>query len=87
MGRLISRANTLAEFYGSGMLYDNQETLTILGKCRQVALKRALRAVKKLKARSKYLTTLSLAITSLSDEGCKVHKNSATCSLHPPFHA
>ena len=41
MGRLISRANALAEFFGSGMLYDHQKVLSILGECRQVSIARA----------------------------------------------
>ncbi len=36
MGRLISRANALAEFYGPGMLYDHEEVLSILSLCRGV---------------------------------------------------
>ncbi|MFB3765335.1 MAG: CRISPR system precrRNA processing endoribonuclease RAMP protein Cas6 [Methanotrichaceae archaeon] len=38
MGRLISRANALAEFYGSGMLYDHDGVLTILSQCRAVSI-------------------------------------------------
>ena len=37
MSRLLFRANALAEFYGSGMLYDNERVLAILGECRTVS--------------------------------------------------
>ncbi len=36
VSRLLFRANALAEFYGSGMLYDNERTLALLGECRAV---------------------------------------------------
>jgi len=38
ISRLLSRANILAEYYGSGSLYDGKEALSILGQCRQVAV-------------------------------------------------
>lgn len=38
MSKLLSRANVLAEFYGSGALYSSEESLRILGECRQVAI-------------------------------------------------
>lgn len=38
ISRLLFRANALAEFYGSGMLYDNEQVLAILGTCRQVCI-------------------------------------------------
>jgi hypothetical protein len=41
ISRLLFRANALAEFYGSGMLYDNEQVLAILGTCRQVSIARA----------------------------------------------
>ncbi|HON36519.1 MAG TPA: CRISPR system precrRNA processing endoribonuclease RAMP protein Cas6 [Methanothrix sp.] len=41
ISRLLFRANALAEFYGSGMLYDNEQVLSILGHCRQVSIARA----------------------------------------------
>lgn len=37
LSRLLFRANALAEFYGSGMLYDNERTLALLGECRAVS--------------------------------------------------
>jgi hypothetical protein len=41
VSRLLFRANALAEFYGSGMLYDNEEVLTLLGECRSVSIVKA----------------------------------------------
>jgi hypothetical protein len=41
MSRLLFRANALAEFYGSGMLYDNEEVLAMLGACRPISIVRA----------------------------------------------
>jgi hypothetical protein len=41
VSRLLSRANILAEYYGSGALYDSAEALRILGQCRLVAVTRA----------------------------------------------
>jgi hypothetical protein len=41
MSRLLFRANALAEFYGSGMLYDNEEVLALLGVCRSISIVRA----------------------------------------------
>ncbi|MCK9406454.1 MAG: CRISPR system precrRNA processing endoribonuclease RAMP protein Cas6 [Methanothrix sp.] len=38
ISRLLFRANALAEFYGSGMLYDNEQVLAILGACRLVSI-------------------------------------------------
>jgi hypothetical protein len=38
MSKLLSRANVLAEFYGSGGLYSSEEALRILGECRSVAI-------------------------------------------------
>ena len=37
ISRLLFRANALAEFYGSGMLYDNEKVLSLLGECRAVS--------------------------------------------------
>jgi len=37
MSRLLFRANALAEFYGSGMLYDNERVLALLGECRSIS--------------------------------------------------
>jgi len=37
ISRLLFRANALAEFYGSGMLYDNERVLELLGGCRTVS--------------------------------------------------
>lgn len=36
VSRLLFRANSLAEFHGTGMLYDQDDALEILGQCRQV---------------------------------------------------
>jgi len=41
ISRLLFRANALAEFFGSGMLYDNEQVLALLGSCRQVSIARA----------------------------------------------
>jgi len=41
ISRLLFRANALAEFYGSGMLYDNEEVLALLGACRSISIVRA----------------------------------------------
>ena len=41
MGRLLSRANAVASFYGTGMLYDYDEVLGILGKCRSISISSA----------------------------------------------
>jgi len=41
LSRLLFRANALAEFHGTGMLYDQEETLSILGPCREVKISRA----------------------------------------------
>lgn len=41
MSRMLFRANALAEFYGSGMLYDNEEVLALLGACRPISIVRA----------------------------------------------
>ncbi len=41
ISRLLFRANALAEFYGSGMLYDNEQVLAILGACRLVSIIKA----------------------------------------------
>ncbi len=41
VSRLLFRANALAEFHGTGMLYDNQESLRILGYCREVEMARS----------------------------------------------
>jgi hypothetical protein len=41
MSRLLFRANALAEFYGSGMLYDNEEVLALLGECRSISIVKA----------------------------------------------
>jgi hypothetical protein len=41
MSRLLFRANALAVFYGSGMLYDNEEALALLGACRSISIVRA----------------------------------------------
>ncbi len=38
MSKLLSRANVLAEYYGSGALYSSEEALRILGECRSVAI-------------------------------------------------
>ncbi|NMB86022.1 MAG: hypothetical protein A4E44_00711 [Methanosaeta sp. PtaB.Bin018] len=38
MSKLLSRANVLAEFYGSGALYSSEEALRILGACRPIAI-------------------------------------------------
>ncbi|MCX8207945.1 MAG: CRISPR system precrRNA processing endoribonuclease RAMP protein Cas6 [Methanothrix sp.] len=38
ISRLLFRANALAEFYGSGMLYDNESVLALLGECRSVTV-------------------------------------------------
>jgi hypothetical protein len=38
MSKLLSRANVLAEFYGSEGLYSSEEALRILGECRSVAI-------------------------------------------------
>lgn len=38
ISRLLFRANALAEFYGSGMLYDSESVLSILGECRSVTV-------------------------------------------------
>jgi len=37
LSRLLFRANALAEFYGSGMLYDNEKVLSLLGNCRAIS--------------------------------------------------
>jgi hypothetical protein len=37
VSRLLFRANALAEFFGSGMLYDQERSLALLGECREVA--------------------------------------------------
>ncbi len=37
ISRLLFRANALAEFFGSGMLYDNERALSLLGECRAVS--------------------------------------------------
>lgn len=37
ISRLLFRANALAEFYGSGMLYDNDKVLALLGECRAIS--------------------------------------------------
>ena len=37
MSRLLFRANALAEFFGTGMLYDQERSLALLGECREVA--------------------------------------------------
>jgi len=44
MSKLLSRANALAEFYGSGGLYSSAEVLRILGECRSVAIASAATA-------------------------------------------
>lgn len=41
ISRLLFRANALAEFHGSGMLYDNESVLSLLGECRSVTVKGA----------------------------------------------
>ena len=41
MSKMLFRANALAEFYGSGMLYDNEQVLALLGACRSVSIVRA----------------------------------------------
>jgi Uncharacterized conserved protein (DUF2276). len=41
VSRLLFRANILAEFHGTGMLYDNEKTLRILGRCREVKISSA----------------------------------------------
>lgn len=41
MSRLLFRANALAEFYGSGMLYDNEDVLALLGECRSISIVKA----------------------------------------------
>ncbi|MFB3765490.1 MAG: CRISPR system precrRNA processing endoribonuclease RAMP protein Cas6 [Methanotrichaceae archaeon] len=38
MSKLLSRANVLAEFYGSGGLFSSEEALRILGECRSIAI-------------------------------------------------
>jgi len=38
MSKLLSRANVLAEFYGSGGLFSSEEALRILGVCRSIAI-------------------------------------------------
>lgn len=38
LSRLLFRANALAEFYGSGMLYDNDKVLSLLGECRAISM-------------------------------------------------
>lgn len=38
LSRLLFRANALAEFYGSGMLYDNKKVLSLLGECRAISM-------------------------------------------------
>lgn len=38
VSRLLFRANALAEFHGSGMLYNQEETLSILSRCREVRI-------------------------------------------------
>jgi len=38
VSRLLFRANALAEFYGSGMLYDNEKVLSLLGECRSITI-------------------------------------------------
>ena len=38
MSKLLSRANVLAEFYGSGALYSSEEALSILGACRPITI-------------------------------------------------
>ncbi|MDH7597838.1 MAG: CRISPR system precrRNA processing endoribonuclease RAMP protein Cas6 [Methanothrix sp.] len=38
ISRLLFRANALAEFYGYGMLYDNDTVLSLLGECRSVTV-------------------------------------------------
>ncbi|OPY55383.1 MAG: hypothetical protein A4E49_00450 [Methanosaeta sp. PtaU1.Bin112] len=37
ISRLLFRANALAEFYGTGMLYDNEKVLALLGECRAIS--------------------------------------------------
>ncbi|NPV62809.1 MAG: CRISPR system precrRNA processing endoribonuclease RAMP protein Cas6 [Methanotrichaceae archaeon] len=37
ISRLLFRANALAEFFGSGMLYDHEKALALLGECREVS--------------------------------------------------
>ncbi len=41
VSRLLFRANAMAEFYGSIMLYDNEEVLALLGLCRSISIVRA----------------------------------------------
>ena len=41
ISRLLFRANALAEFYGSGMLYDNEQVLALLGACRSISIVKA----------------------------------------------
>lgn len=41
ISRLLLRANAMAEFYGSGMLYDNDRTLDLLGECRSISITEA----------------------------------------------
>ena len=38
LSRLLFRANALAEFYGSGILYDNEKVLSLLGQCRAISM-------------------------------------------------
>jgi hypothetical protein len=38
ISRLLSRANVLAEHYGSAVLYSSEEALSILRQCRLVAI-------------------------------------------------
>ena len=37
ISRLLFRANALAEFFGSGMLFDQERSLALLGECREVS--------------------------------------------------
>lgn len=42
MSKLLSRANVLAEYYGSGALCSTEEALNILGECRSIAIASAM---------------------------------------------
>jgi hypothetical protein len=37
ISRLFFRANALAEFFGSGMLFDQEKSLALMGECRVVS--------------------------------------------------